>query len=201
MADPGGDSLSTDPNRRQNISLRISSSAKSTVVYTQALSLPLCSVRLVPGITMWLARIFSVFSCLISSRIFLLSLFSSSLSCPTPRSFHSLASGSNLYSLHFISSWTVSASSPVVVSTSSSSTTGLKVAWHSSSVCGASASPAAAGDLASEPSAENPAKPVPAPKVEAEPNTGTGDPSALGASAAGEDASSAIWILSCRTVM
>lgn len=45
------DSLSTVPKRTANSSIRCSPSEKSTVLHTQALSLPLCSWSLVPGMT------------------------------------------------------------------------------------------------------------------------------------------------------
>ena len=63
---------------------------------------------------MWLALIFRVFSCRMSSRIFLLPLCSSSLTCPTPRSFHSPLplSLSNLYSLHLLRAHTCACLKP-----------------------------------------------------------------------------------------
>ena len=51
---------------------------------------------------MWLALIFSVFSCLWSRRILLLPLLSSSRTWPTPLSFHSPASWSKRYNLHLL---------------------------------------------------------------------------------------------------
>lgn len=51
---------------------------------------------------MWLALIFRVFSCRISSRILPFSLCFSSFTTPRPRSFHSLLLASYLYSLHFL---------------------------------------------------------------------------------------------------
>ncbi len=50
----------------------------------------------------WLARILCVFSWRINNLIFLFSLCFSSRTKPTPRSFHSLFSVSNLYSLHLL---------------------------------------------------------------------------------------------------
>lgn len=51
---------------------------------------------------MWFALILRVFSCLWSSLMRWFSLFSSSLTCPTPLSFHSPAPWSKRYSLHLL---------------------------------------------------------------------------------------------------
>ena len=160
----------------QNSSGFISSSEKSTQLNTTAFSLPACSWICVPGMTMWLARIFSVFSSRIKYLHRLWSLCCRTRDCPTPRSFHSFVSWTNLYSLHLMSTRTSSSSSPDLTSTSSSCTTGANSAAHSSSSAGASpsssssflASLEAAGALPVKP----PKPPVPVPNVAADPKIG-----------------------------
>ena len=155
-------------------------------------------------VPIWFALILSVFSSLIKSLTRCVSLSSSSFTLPVPLSFHSPASLSNRYNLHFLqcSHWSqhiantatlmawcdilphaytsnkgVSVSSPVLVSTSCNWTTGVYSAAHSSSLAVSSSSSlpalveATALDLeVSTP--VKPAKPLPVPKVEADPKIG-----------------------------
>lgn len=176
---------------------------------------------------MWFALILRVFSSRINNLTLPACLSSSSFILPVPRSFHSPASLSKRYNLHFLhaaalssaclwlhvkavlmtylfhtssrscsagqhgsalhrrkhyctaytSNRAVSASSPVLVSTSCNCTTGAYSAAHSSSLPASSSSSfcavCAAGAEGFEVSTPvNPAKPLPVPNVEDDPNIG-----------------------------
>jgi len=106
-------------NFRANSSLVTSPSEKSPAVQVHALSLVARGLNSMALVSMWLQQTFSTCSRLIRNLTLPDPLFFRILKSPSPLSFHSLLSGTNLNNLALFENRTSSSSSPVLTSTSS----------------------------------------------------------------------------------